>query len=163
MVGSRWPHSLVRAIKETDVLFSLLSYTRCYWRKSLSRKTMTEAAVKSQQKNSVFSALHAWCQAALALQQVLKHNPRRARPSKRKQRLPAADGPKCKKELQDDIDARNISIKPGCSRDLEVWQCVDSSDSEESVVEMATSHDASVAAKQACFLNWHGTQVACLI
>ena len=123
---------------------------------------MTEAAVEPQQKKCrSFSLLHAWCEAALALQQVLKQNPRRARPSKRKQQLPAADGPKCKRELQDDIDARSINVKPGCSRDLEVWQYVDSSDSEESVAEMATSHGASVAAKQASFL--HCMQPSCLI
>ena len=29
--------------KEADTLFQLLSYSRCYWRKSLSRQTATEA------------------------------------------------------------------------------------------------------------------------
>ena len=40
----------VPASKETDVLFGLLSYARKYWRKSLDRKTATEAAMHVEQK-----------------------------------------------------------------------------------------------------------------
>ena len=84
-----------------------------------------------------------WYEAAQTLQQILEHNPKRARPTKRKLRA-AADGPK-------EIVFHVKKEKPGTSKpsrkqeELELWQIIDS-DAEsgsDCVCEMAASTEAA--------------------
>ena len=98
--------------EETDVLFNLLSYARTYWRKSLDRKTTTQADGSKMRACIAFCVMYFWTsgQAALDLQAVMKHNPRNARPSKRKCALAGSGGPK-QAQLQPEGNDSS-SIKP---------------------------------------------------
>ena len=115
------------AAEECDVLFALLSYSRRYWRKSLNRKTCTEAhSIEKIVHAGLFICTCDLCmQAAHELQAVLKHNAKRARPSKRKCKTAAApaDGPK-EKQVE-----KQVRCKEECA-DKEIWEIADSSESD---------------------------------
>lgn len=94
-----------------------------------------------------------WHEAAQTLQQIMEHNPKRARPTKRKLR-PAADGPKevASERVHVKKEKPDTSKRSTKAEDVELWQIIDSDAESDCVCEMAeaTFHGHKVRKMEPC-------------